>query len=379
MDRATNDTQRDRGLGGCGLNQLRQTNPAAWPVCAFAIVCYCCRMFLVKSEKSAKAVAMLFIATTFWGASFVAMKALSDCQKQIVPDISTWFVSAMSLVLRFGLGAAVMAVWNWRALGSMTRSEWRQGLGLGIFGGIGILFQMDGVLHTTASTSAFLTQCYCIFIPIWIALRKRSWPSKIIVSSCGMVVVGVAFLSNFNWREFSLGRGEAESIMASLFFTGQILWLDRPCYENNRSTNTTTIMFVCIALLMLPVVCATGGRPAHWLASYNSGSAIGLLLFLTLGSTLLAYWVMNYWQRHVCATHASLIYCCEPLFTSVFALFVPGLLSVIAGTDYANEKLTIHLLIGGGLITGANLLVMAYSATSTAQQSGREQLAEQPA
>lgn len=335
-------------------------------------------MFLAKSEKSAKAVAMLFFATAFWGASFVAMKALCDCQKQIVPDASSWFLSAMSLVLRFGIGAVVMLIWNRRSLALITRAEFNQGLGLGLFGGIGILFQMDGVLHTTASTSAFLTQCYCIFIPIWIALRKRSWPSKIIVLSCGMVVLGVAFLSNFNWREFSLGRGEAESIMASIFFTGQILWLDRPRYAENRSANATSVMFVCITLLMLPVTAITGGNPLHWLASYNSAPAIGLLVFLTLGCTLLAYWVMNYWQRHICATHASLIYCCEPLFTSIFALFVPGLVSAMAGTDYANEKLTTHLLVGGGLITAANLLVLAYSSKLPITPNDQRELAEQP-
>ena len=334
-------------------------------------------MFLVRSEKSAKAVALLFFATAFWGASFVAMKALSDCQRQIVPDASTWFLSAMSLLLRFGVGAVVVALWSARSMRNITRRELRQGLGLGLFGGLGILFQMDGVLHTTASTSAFLTQCYCIFIPIYVALRKRVWPSKVVVLSCAMVMTGVAFLANFNWKELTLGRGEAESILASIFFTGQILWLERPMYANNRSGPTTAIMFACIALIMLPVVALTGGTPANWFASYNSPTSIGLIIFLTLGCTLLAYGVMNCWQKHICATHASLIYCCEPLFTSIFALFVPGLLSAIAGTDYANEKLTSHLLLGGGLITGANLLVLAYSPKLPIKPTDRPQLSEQ--
>ena len=300
-------------------------------------------MFLVRTEKSAKAVALLFFATAFWGASFVAMKALSDCQRQIIPNASTWFISAMSIVLRFAVSAAAIALFSWRALRTTTGST-KQGLGLGLFGGFGLLFQMDGVLHTTASTSAFLTQCYCIFIPIYVALRRRAWPSKIVVLSCGMVMTGVAFLANFNWRELTLGRGEAESILASIFFTGQILWLERAKFANNRSAPASVIMFVSIALIMLPVVALTGGKPTHWLVSYNSGPAIALITFLTFGCTLVAYGLMNCWQKHICATHASLIYCCEPLFTSIFALFVPALISAIAATAYANEKLTLQLL-----------------------------------
>jgi len=336
-------------------------------------------MFLVKSEKSAKAVAMLFFATAFWGASFVAMKALSDCQRQILPNASTWFLSSMSLLLRFGMAAVVMGICSLRSIRNITRLEFKQGLVLGLFGGFGILFQMDGVLHTTASTSAFLTQCYCIFIPIYVALRKRCWPSKVVVISCGMVITGVAFLANFNWAQLTLGRGEAESILASIFFTGQILWLERPKYTNNRSAPTTTIMFATIALFMFPVVVATGGRPSQWLISYNSAPAIGLVLFLTAGCTLLAYGVMNYWQKHICATHASLIYCCEPLFTSIFALFIPGLFSALVGIDYANEKITTHLLTGGGLITAANLLVLIYSSKMPIKPSDRPHLSEQPA
>lgn len=336
-------------------------------------------MFLEKSEKSAKAVALLFFATAFWGASFVAMKALSDCQRQIVPNASTWFISAMSLVLRFTVSAAVIALFSWRSVRTTTTSEFKQGLGLGLFGGLGLLFQMDGVLHTTASTSAFLTQCYCIFIPIYVALRNRVWPSKIVVLSCAMVMTGVAFLANFNWRELTLGRGEAESILASIFFTGQILWLERPRFAENRSAPASVIMFVCIALIMLPVVATTSRNPAQWLAGYSSTPAIVLIAFLTFGCTLVAYGLMNCWQKHICATHASLIYCCEPLFTSIFALFVPGLLVTIAGIDYPNEKLTVHLLIGGGLITAANLLVLAYSSKLPIKPSDRPQLSELPA
>ena len=78
-----------------------------------------------------------------------------------------------------------------------------------------------------------------------------------------------------------------------------------------------------------------------------------LVVFCTFGGYLL----MNRWQPHVTATQAGLIYCFEPIFASVFALFLPAWFSGWATIDYANEKLTANLLIGGGLITMANVLI----------------------
>jgi drug/metabolite transporter (DMT)-like permease len=78
-----------------------------------------------------------------------------------------------------------------------------------------------------------------------------------------------------------------------------------------------------------------------------------LVILCTLGG----YLFMNRWQRHVTATEAGLIYCVEPVLTSLLALFLPAWISTWAGINYTNETLTARLLIGGGLVTVANLLL----------------------
>ena len=83
-----------------------------------------------------------------------------------------------------------------------------------------------------------------------------------------------------------------------------------------------------------------------------------LLLALLVGfSTLGGYMIMNHWQRRVTATEAGLIYCAEPVFASTLSLVLPGLYSRWAHIDYANEHVTSSLLLGGGLITAANMLI----------------------
>jgi hypothetical protein len=66
---------------------------------------------------------------------------------------------------------------------------------------------------------------------------------------------------------------------------------------------------------------------------------------------------MNRWQPKITTTEAGLIYCIEPVFASMMALFLPAMFSAWGGFDYANERLTWHLLVGGGLVTLANVLI----------------------
>ena len=307
--------------------------------------------------KRLKAVQMLVLCTIFWAVSFPTMKALTMTQQPLVPAAGTWFFTGLGVMYRFGAAALVMLFLAWPTLSHLTRLECEQGAGLALFGAGGILFQMDGLAHTSASTSAFLTQCYCIFIPLWVAWRERRWPALKTVICCLMVITGVGVLAGVNWQTFQLGRGELETIAASILFTGQILWLERPHYAGNNVKHFSFVMFALMAVLAAPLAWVTAPQPSDWLRAYQSPAALGFLAILVFLSTLGGYLIMNYWQRHVTATEAGLIYCAEPVFASLSALILPAFFSRWAGIHYPDETVTITLLVGGGLITAANILV----------------------
>jgi hypothetical protein len=117
------------------------------------------------------------------------------------------------------------------------------------------------------------------------------------------------------------------------------------------------VMFVVMSLMCVPVAVLTTSSPRDWLVAYQTVPTAGFLALLIGFSTLGGYLLMNRWQRHVSATEAGLIYCCEPVFASLLALVLPAWFSLWAGIDYANERLTFSLLLGGGLITLANVLL----------------------
>ncbi len=302
---------------------------------------------------------MLLLATVFWGVSFPAMKALGMVQQQLLPGASSWFITANVITLRFGIAAALLLIWSGRTLGQMTRLEVWQGAGLGFFGGLGMIFQMDGLAYTSASTSAFLTQCYCLILPLIVSFRDRRPPSVVVAVCSILVIAGVAILARVDWKTLTLGRGEWETLIGSVIFTGQILWLDRPSFARNRVNHFTLIMFVGMALISLPVGLLTMQTRRDWWVAYSAPSVFGLIAILVVFCTLMAFVMMNYWQRHVPVTEAGLVYTAEPVFASLFALFLPAWFSALAGLDYPNEKVTWNLVVGGGLITAANVLIQA--------------------
>jgi len=300
---------------------------------------------------------MLLLANLFWGLSFPLIKTIILAHQQLLPASGNWFITASTIAPRFILATAVLGLLLWKKLGSFTRREIEQGLLLGVTAGAGMLFQNDGLQFTSASVSAFLTQLYAIMIPLYLAFRLRRWPSGVVLWCSALVLAGVAVLGRFDFRTMQLGRGELETLLCSVFFMMQILLLARKKYAVNRVLPVTLGMFAVEAVLFTGLALGTAPRAADLLVPWTSGPWLVFTALLTLFCTLGSFIIMNRWQPKITASEAGLIYCVEPLFASVMALFLPGWFSGWAGLDYANEQLTWHLLVGGGFITLANVLI----------------------
>ena len=208
---------------------------------------------------------MLLLGNLLWGVSFPLIKSLVLLQERLVPGGSSWFITASTMLPRFTFGALVLGLICFRAVRTLTRSEFRQGLGLGLFALAGMIFQNDGLQFTSASTSAFLTQFYAIMIPAWLALRARRSPSWVVWLCGALALAGMAVLARLDWHDLKLGRGEWETLISSVFYMGQILWLGRPEFAANRALPVTTLMFVVLATgsgVMSVALAPAGGAHA---------------------------------------------------------------------------------------------------------------------
>lgn len=311
----------------------------------------------MKSHKHGAAIALLTAACVLWGLSFPVSKALSELYLAAMPGESTWFVTGIQGAIRFLAAGLLMFFVATRSFLSLTRGEFQQGLKLGIYGGIGMVLQIDGLNYTPASTSAFLTQAFCVILPVYHVLRKLAFPEFRTIVSTLLVLSGVIILARFDFRTFGVGRGELETLISTLFFTAQILELERPRHALNRTANVSIVMFLAIGLLFATVAFATNKEPIHFFRAVQSGPALILSASLILFCTLGAFNLMNRWQQHITSTEAGLIYTAEPLFASLFALLLPSWISSWSRLTYENESFSANLIIGGGLILSANLVM----------------------
>lgn len=310
-----------------------------------------------SNPRRSRALLMLVLATLYWGISFPVIKAVTDLDRRLIPEAGSWFLAASAVAPRFLLAAAVMLVFRRRGERFATRGEWSQGLGIGLLAAAGMLLQTDGLQFTDASTSAFLTQFSAILIPVWVAMRIRRNPGAIVWIGCALVLFGVGILGHFQWKTLRFGRGEWETLLCSIFFMGQILRVEEGGCAENRPLAVTRVMFLVEGVMFGALAIVTAPDARALLVPWASAPWVGLTLILTVVCTLWPFSLMITWQPMITATEAGLIYCVEPIFASIFALFLPALFSGWASIDYPNERATGSLIVGGALITLANVLV----------------------
>jgi drug/metabolite transporter (DMT)-like permease len=235
-----------------------------------------------------------------------------------------------------------------------------------------MLLQTDAQTRIEASTSAFFTQFTSVFVPAWVALAARRKPTLRVVCASLLVVAGCAVLSGVRLSGMGFGFGEWETIFAAALFTGQILCLERPGFQGNDMRRVAVVMFAVKALVLLPLVLANKPTDAlswgGWSALYSSPPMWVMLGVLTVFSTVYGYGTMTQWQPHVSSVQAGLIYATEPVFATLWALFLPGWFSKIAGIDYRNEVIGWAFCLGALAILLANVLVATHPPQRT--QSG---------
>lgn len=287
-----------------------------------------------------------------WGVSFVTLRAIGLVQRGLAPSSDSMLLSTATVAVRYA-AATLLLLAVWRGRGGLTRREIAQGCVLGAFHGVGLLLQTDGLAHTDASVSAFLTQTYCVFLPLWVACRRRRLPDARIAVAVVLVMAGITLLARVDWQHLRPGRGELETLLSSVFFTGQILWLEKPAYRDNRPMQITVVMVAAVAVLLFPLAAVRAPDAAFIVRLFAPPSVWLLMAVLVVFSTVAASLLMNGWQRHVTATEAGLIYGSEPVYATAFALFLPDVFSRLSGIAYGNEHVTTGLFVGGALMFAA--------------------------
>jgi drug/metabolite transporter (DMT)-like permease len=275
-------------------------------------------------ETAAVADLALLVLTVFWGTTFTLVKGVLE----VAPP-------AFFLAARFGIAALVLgAVWAVRR-DRPGPGLWRDGVLLGLVMLAGFAFQTLGLRLTTPARSGFITGLSVLIVPFVarFALARRvraaTWLGVV------LAVAGLAVLT----RPLSDAVGEAIragdllTLGCAFAFAGQIIltseWSPRHPLVPFVTVQVATTLAGALAAIPLEGVRLAPGALAHF---------AGVVAFTGVAMTGLAFFVMNWGQRHTTAVRAALIFSLEPVAAALFSHF------------YGGEPLGAPEVLGGALV-----------------------------
>jgi drug/metabolite transporter (DMT)-like permease len=325
------------------------------------------------------AIGGLTAVNAIWGMSFPLMKAENRLigaanglsADQLEQESGTLFglqIVAFLLAVRFALAFVFLAIAAPNLYRNPRWIEWRSGSFIGLAFILGLLLQCAGLNTIDASRSGFLTSLSVLFTPWLVVIVARRLPTGQTVLSSLLAVAGAAVLT----EQFMLGKspswvgdwsrlriGDVQTIISALIFSGQIIMLDRFA-RNADSSRFTPAMFLtasgCASVFFVGTLIIRGDLWTPWLKLFLNPPFWILLVPLVVFCSVLAFVGMNRYQPHIAAEQAAVVYTLEPIFTTLWAMFLPAWMSTATGLEYANEKPGWSLVVGGLLIALANVI-----------------------
>ncbi len=269
--------------------------------------------------RLSKAEWVLVFITMLWGGTFL-----------LVHNVMAVSGPMFFVGLRFAAAALFVGMVSARALQGLTLVEFKAGLCIGVLIMLGYGLQTMGLQTISSSQSAFITALYVPFVPLlqWLILGRR--PGLMPSLGIGLAFVGLMLLAGPQAGSLHMSEGELVTLVSAIAIAGEIILISR--FAGRVDVRRVTVVQLATAsvlafMMMLPTQESV--PDFSWLLL---SSAIGLGLMSAVIQV-----AMNWAQKSVSPTRATLIYAGEPVWA--------GLVGRIAG-----ERLPGLALLGGLLI-----------------------------
>jgi drug/metabolite transporter (DMT)-like permease len=274
------------------------------------------------SLRLSKAELVLVLITMIWGATFLLV------QNALSASGPLFFVG-----LRFFAATVFVGLLSARQLSGLTRLELKAGVFIGVAITLGYGLQTIGLQTIPSSQSAFITALYVPLVPLlqWLVLGRRPG----LMPSLGIMLAfaGLVLLTGPQGAKLGLGSGEIATLIGALAIAAEIILIS--AYAGQVNVRRVTVVQLAVAaILAFALVIPTGEAVPgfSWLLLF---SAVGLG-----ASSAAIQLAMNWAQKSVSPTRATLIYAGEPVWA--------GIVGRVAG-----ERLPAIALLGAALIVVA--------------------------
>ncbi len=191
---------------------------------------------------------MLLGASFFWGTTFVAQMSGMDELGPFSYMAARYFIGFLSML-------AVMYFTHEERFKARRAGKYGRGFLAGILCGIflflGSSFQQVALQYTTAGKAAFITCLYIIFVPLVSKflgkkIHKENWIGAI------LAIIGLYFLAI--GEEFSVNFGDFLLLIGAIFWTLQILTVDKFAKKVDTIDLSTAQVFVTFSLSFVVMI-----------------------------------------------------------------------------------------------------------------------------
>lgn len=254
----------------------------------------------------------LVLITAVWGATFLVVHIA-------VQYSGPWFFVGMRFISAGLISALVFA----RILRGITAKEIAAGSAIGVTIFLGYGLQTVGLQTINSSTSAFITALYVPLVPVlqWMVFKKP--PRLPTWIGVGLAFLGLVLLADPGSFGFTFGSGEIATVLSTLPIAAEIILIGWYAGKVNLGRVTVVQLLVAglLGFLAMPIIGEE--LPAFswvWMGASVVLGAASCLIQLT----------MNWAQRSVSPTRATIIYAAEPVWAAIIGRLAGDRLPPIA-------------------------------------------------
>lgn len=251
--------------------------------------------FSVKPQE-----AILILITMFWGGTFLAV------QYAVTLSGPFFFVG-----VRFAMAAVAVGLLCARSLRGLTRLELKAGVVIGVAIALGYSLQTWGLQSIPSSKSAFITAMYVPLVPLlqWLCLGRMPG----LMSCVGIVLafIGLILLAGPNGDLLALGQGELITLASAVAIAAEIILIS--AWAGKVDVRRVTVVQLATASIVAFAMMVPAGESVPPVSPGLLIVALGLGIFSAIIQV-----TMNWAQRSVSPTRATVIYTGEPVWAGIF-------------------------------------------------------------
>jgi len=270
------------------------------------------------NKKIAAQIGLLFV-TIIWGLTFIIVKeALDDAPP---------FTFA---TLRFLLATILTLLIVKKKIFTLAKQEIWGGIVCGFFLFLGYAFQNFGLMHTTATKSAFITSIAVLIVPILLVLLNIQ---KVQLRTWIAVLLATAGLYLLILPGGGISLGDIITFGCALSFALHIIAQDNFIKKDIRLLPFVNVQLAFVTIISLFHALMFEPDPIIW-----SERLFGAIIVTGFLATFMAFLIMIWAQRILNPSETAIIFAIEPVAAAFFAMV------------FAGEVLGLWGWIGGGLV-----------------------------